>query len=187
MKSLTQTPKNLLTNWFGNPFQAIIIGLFLIWTPLLVAGTLQVQHSCHPLINWSNTLPSECNSSQSKPKSEPLKKDKPLVAISPEKPLKQQKSDNYNEQKPIAQLPKPSATPTPQTPATSPPSTTTKQSNQIEKMIELAKDNPEITGATIGIGIAVGVATIASAPLVVTVGVGLATSAAVWSAIKTVL
>jgi hypothetical protein len=181
MKSLTQTSKNLLSNWFGNHFQAILIIVFLIWTPLLVTGTLEIQHSCHPMINWSNTLPSECNSPQSKFN----EKDKSLPTRRPKKPRKQQKNDNFKEQKPIAQSPKPS--PTPQTHDTSSPSTTTKQPNQIEKMIELAKDNPEIAGATIGIGIAVGVATIASAPIVVTVGVGLATSAAVWSAIKTVL
>lgn len=181
MKSLTQIPKNLLSNWFSNPFQAILIVFFLVWTPLLVAGTLQVQHSCHPMINWSNTLPAECNSSQSKFN----EKDKSLVAHRPEteKPKKQQKSDSSKEQKSIAQLPKPSPTPTPQTPDTS----STKQPNQIEKTIELAKDNPEITGAIVGIGIAATLAIVASAPLVVCVGFGLLTSAAVWYGVQTVL
>lgn len=177
-------PKNLLHSWFGNQLQAAFIIVFLIWTPLLVAETLQVQHSCHPMINWSNTLPGECESPQPKPK---LEKDKSVVASGLEKPVKQQKNDSSKEKKPIVESPKPSPTPTPPIPDTPSPSRTTKQPNQIEKIKELAKDNPEITGATVGIGIAVGVAIVASAPIVVTVGVGLATGAAVWSAIKTVL
>lgn len=176
MKSLTQTPKNLLRNWFSNPFQAILIIFFLIWTPPLIFETLQIQHSCHPMINWSNTLPSKCNSSQSKLN----EKDKSLVAHRPEteKQKTQQKSDNVKEQK---------SNHTPQTPDTSSLSTSTKQPNQIEKSIELVKDNPEITAATVGIGIAATLAIVASAPLVVCVGFGLLASAAVWYGVQTVL
>lgn len=63
----------LIDLWLRYRFQTILIVCFLLWTPLLVIETLQIQHSCYPMIHWSGTLPVECqpkalqlNSSSSK-------------------------------------------------------------------------------------------------------------------------
>jgi len=49
-----------LEKWINHRFQAILLICFLLWTPILVAETLQVQNSCHPMINWSNNSRPEC-------------------------------------------------------------------------------------------------------------------------------
>jgi hypothetical protein len=49
--------------------QLILLGCFLIWTSLLVMETLQVQHSCYPMIHWVGEFSSEC---RSKYKSQPV-------------------------------------------------------------------------------------------------------------------
>jgi hypothetical protein len=59
-----------------------------------------------------------------------------------------------------------------------PPTTTT-----IEKIIQLAKDNPDITGGIVSIGVTGTLAVVATVPLAVAAVVG----AAVWFAIRTVL
>ncbi|MEG4519612.1 MULTISPECIES: hypothetical protein [unclassified Microcoleus] len=45
-----------LEKWINHRFQAIILICLLVWTPILVAGTLQVQNSCNPMIHSSNNL-----------------------------------------------------------------------------------------------------------------------------------
>jgi hypothetical protein len=59
----------LLNKWNSRRFSAALIVCFVIWTPLLVTETLQIQHSCHPMINFLGKLPTECNTS---PFSSPL-------------------------------------------------------------------------------------------------------------------
>jgi hypothetical protein len=49
-----------LEKWINHRFQAILLICFLLWTPILVAETLQVQNSCYPMINWSNNSLPEC-------------------------------------------------------------------------------------------------------------------------------
>jgi len=49
-----------LEKWINHRFQAILLICFLLWTPILVAETLQVQNSCYPMINWSNNSRPEC-------------------------------------------------------------------------------------------------------------------------------
>ncbi len=71
----------------------------------------------------------------------------------------------------------------PQTSDESPQSQQTEKPSPIEEVIKTAKDNPDITGGVIAIGVASTVAVVASAPLVLAVGIG----AAVWFAIRTVL
>jgi hypothetical protein len=50
-------------------FQPLLLLCFLIWTPLLITETLQVQHSCYPMIHWTGEFPPEC---RSKYKSQPI-------------------------------------------------------------------------------------------------------------------
>lgn len=133
MEVITNFYQPWLEKWRSHRFQAILLICFFLWTPLLVAETLQVQNSCHPMINWSNDLPPECQSKQPKQ----LKEEQP--------------------NKPI-------------------------QESLIKEIEESAKQHPDITGATIGIVFATGAA-IANAPLVVTVGIGIA----LWLAIRTAL
>ncbi|WP_414513580.1 hypothetical protein [Nostoc sp. PCC 9305] len=170
MQILTNFP-SLIDRWLRYQFQTILVVCFLLWTALLVIETLQIQHSCHPMIHWSGTLPAECqpkllqfNSSSSK---------KPET-----------RRDRSQEQKQIAKSdrspsPKPSSTPQRQIPSISPPP----QSPEREDVLKIAKEHPDITGGVIGIGVASLMAVIGGVPLAVAVGIG----AVVWLAIKTVL
>jgi hypothetical protein len=66
METIAKFYQPWLEKWRSHRFQAILLICFLLWTPLLVAETLQVQNSCHPMINWSKELPPECQSKQPK-------------------------------------------------------------------------------------------------------------------------
>ncbi|MEH2086211.1 hypothetical protein [Nostoc sp.] len=168
MQNLTNFP-SLIDRWLRYKFQTILVVCFLLWTPLLIIETLQIQHSCHPMIHWSGTLPAECqpkllqfNSSSSK---------KPET-----------RRDRSQEQKQIAKsdhspLPRPSPTPQRQIPSISPPP----QSPEIQDVLKIVKEHPDITGGVIGIGVASLVALIGGVPLAAAVVVG----AAVWLAIQT--
>jgi hypothetical protein len=41
--------------------KAIVWVLFLLWTFLLSGITWEIQHSCAPIIAWSDTLPTKCH------------------------------------------------------------------------------------------------------------------------------
>ncbi|HEY9829754.1 MAG TPA: hypothetical protein V6D26_04185 [Stenomitos sp.] len=177
MQILANVP-NFIDRWLRYRFQTILVVCFLLWTPFLVAKTLQVQHSCHPMIHWSGTLPAECQAKVSQTNSSSSKK--------PET-----QRDRSEEQKQIAQRdrtpsPKPSSTPQPQIsdkfPQFPPPQRTEKP-NPVGDVIKVAKDHPDITGGVIAIGVASTVAVVASTPLILAAGIG----AAVWFAIRTVL
>lgn len=62
-ENFKQVQDNWLQKWNRHRFQAILVIVFLVWTPLLMTETLQTQHSCHPMINFSNKLPEECQQS----------------------------------------------------------------------------------------------------------------------------
>lgn len=125
--------------WRNHRFQAILLICFSIWTPVLVAETLQVQNSCHPMIHWSRELSPECDK------------------IDGGKIIRNG-GDGGNK----------------------------KGGNKIieisKQIIDSAKQHPDLTGASIGIAFATGAA-LASTPLVVTVGIGIA----LWLAIRTAL
>lgn len=168
MQNLTNFP-SLIDRWLRYKFQTILVVCFLLWTPLLVIETLQIQHSCHPMIHWSGTLPAECQ-----PKALPFN------SSSSKKP--ETRRDRPQEQKQIAKSdrspsPQPSPTLQRQTPGISPPS----QSPEIEDVLKIVKEHPDITGGVIGIGVATLVAIIGGVPLAAAVVVG----AAVWLAIQT--
>ncbi|MEH2193098.1 MAG: hypothetical protein V7K98_10720 [Nostoc sp.] len=167
MQIITNFP-SLIDRWLRYKFQTILVVCFLLWTPLLVIETLQIQHSCHPMINWSGTLPAECQS-KAPPNSNSSKKPETRRDRSQE-----QKQTAKNDRSP---LPKPSPTPQPQTPGISP----LPQSPEREDVLKIVKEHPEITGGVIGIGVATLVAIIGGVPLAAAVVVG----AAVWLAIKT--
>ena len=139
MEVITKFYQPWLEKWRNHRFQAILLICFFLWTPLLVVETLQVQNSCHPMINRSKGLPPECQSKQPKQLSE---KTPPPREEQPNKPIQE----------------------------------------SLKKIEESAKQHPDITGASIGIAFATGAA-IANAPLVVTVGIGIA----LWLAIRTAL
>ncbi|MGI0481742.1 hypothetical protein ACN4EE_13245 [Geminocystis sp. CENA526] len=50
---------NLFANLRTKSVEITLILLFVIWTPLLINSTLQIQHSCYPLIKVSQ-LPDIC-------------------------------------------------------------------------------------------------------------------------------
>ncbi|MEH2346579.1 MAG: hypothetical protein V7K55_01005 [Nostoc sp.] len=168
MQNFTNFP-SLIDRWLRYQFQTILVVCFLLWTALLVIETLQIQHSCHPMIHWSGTLPAECQPKLLQ-----------LNSSSSKKP--ETRRDRSQEQKQIAKSdrslsPKPRTTRQPQTPSISP----LPQSPEIEDVLKMVKERPEITGGVIGIGVATLVAIIGGVPLAAAVVVG----AAVWLAIKT--
>lgn len=63
-------------------FQPFILLCFLIWTPLLITETLQVQHSCYPMIHWTGEFSPECRSKY-KPQPTEAKYSKANPAIPP--------------------------------------------------------------------------------------------------------
>ncbi len=165
MEVITKFYQPWLEKWRNHRFQAILLICFFLWTPLLVVETLQVQNSCHPMIDGSKELPPECQSKQPKQ----LKVvNKPVITetkVSP--PAK--KPDWV--QKPSEKTPPPGE---------EQPNKPIQES--LKEIEESAKQHPDITGASIGIAFATGAA-IANAPLVVTVGIGIA----LWLAIRTAL
>ncbi|MEH1937797.1 MAG: hypothetical protein V7L14_29640 [Nostoc sp.] len=170
MQIITNFP-SLIDRWFRFRFQTIVVVCFLLWTPLLVIETLQVQHSCHPMIHWSGTLSDECQPKVLQPNfNSPKKRETPR--------------DRSQEQKQIPHSdrslsPKPRITPQPHTPSISPPPKLPER----EDVLKRVKEHPDITGAVIGIGVASLVAVIGGVPLAVAVGIG----AVVWLAIEKVL
>lgn len=195
MQILTNFP-SLIDRWLRYRFQTILVVCFLLWTPFLVAETLQVQHSCHPMIHWSSTLPAECQPKLSQTNSSSSKKAETQRDRSQEQRQIAQRehrpspkpSPTSQEQKQIARSdrspsPKPSSTPQSQTSDESPPPQQTEKPNPIEEVIKTAKEHPDLTGGVIAIGVAGTVAVVASVPLVLAAGIG----AAVWFAIRTVL
>jgi hypothetical protein len=148
------------------------------------------------MIHWSGTLPAECQAKLAQTDSRPSKKAEPLrdrsqaekqIARSDRSPSPKP-SPTSQAEKQIAgrdqsASSKPSSTPQPQTSNESPPPQQTEKPKPIEEVVKIAKDNPDITGGVIAIGVAGTVAVVASAPLILAVGIG----AAVWFAIRTVL
>jgi hypothetical protein len=127
------------------------------------------------MIHRSGTLPDECQAKVSQTNSSSSKKT-------------ETQRDRSQEEKQIARSdrtpsPKPSSTPQPPISEESPPPQQTEKPKPIEEVVKIAKDNPDITGGVIAIGVAGTVAVVASAPLILAVGIG----AAVWFAIRTVL
>lgn len=149
---------NLIDRWLRYRFQTILVICFLAWTPLLVIETLQIQHSCHPMIHWSGTLPSECKSDFK------IFKQPEIQHEHTQHQTQIAKSDRISS-------PQPSAVPQPPIPDMS-------RSPQSPE-----KEHPDIAGGVVGIGVASLVAVVGGVPLAAAVGIG----AAVWFVIRTVL
>ncbi|MEH1870936.1 hypothetical protein [Nostoc sp.] len=174
MQIVTNFPR-LIDRWLRYRFQTILVVCFLLWTPLLVIETLQIQHSCHPMIHWAGTLPAKCQ-----PKALQLNSNSSKKPETQRDHSQEQKQKVPSDRSPS---PKPSPTPQPQTPGISPPPQPPEKPNRIEEAIKTAKDHPDITGSVVAIGVASAVAVVATVPLAVAVGIG----AAVWFVIRTVL
>lgn len=59
-----QPPANFLKPWIylsKQRFQALLIVGFLLWSSLLIIETVNVQHSCTPMINGDRKLPDVCS------------------------------------------------------------------------------------------------------------------------------
>ncbi|WP_201324497.1 hypothetical protein [Pseudanabaena sp. lw0831] len=59
MQPLVETPQSLPKQPIAT--KAIVWVLFLLWTILLSGITWEIQHSCAPIIAWSDTLPTNCH------------------------------------------------------------------------------------------------------------------------------
>lgn len=56
----SQTSKSNTNRWIRYQFSTILLACLILWTPVLTWETIEVQHSCHPLVNWSNQTLKEC-------------------------------------------------------------------------------------------------------------------------------
>lgn len=141
-------------------FQAILLVCLLIWTPLLANTTLQVQHSCNPMIHWSGEFSVECKQTATEPK----------PSINQQNKTTKTKTDS----KPKNKVYKPHIV------------TAHKSNPEFQKeraILEAIKEQPDITGGAIGIVVATGVALIGAAPAFIVVGSGFIT----WLAIRIAL
>lgn len=127
-------------------FKAILLVCLLTWTVLLATTTLQVQHSCHPMIHWSGDLPIECLKKPSQILSSNIKQNK-IIHTQPNSEHKHETSN----------LPK------------------NPSKNPSDTVLENLEKSPDLTAGTIAIGVATGMALIAGAPLAVIIGSGFVT------------
>lgn len=49
-------------------FSVLLAALFILWTPILIGTTVKAQISCQPVVQWDQTLPTECGQSDGGPK-----------------------------------------------------------------------------------------------------------------------
>ncbi|MEH2056680.1 MAG: hypothetical protein V7K97_11110 [Nostoc sp.] len=142
-------------------FQAILLVCLLTWTPLLAITTLQVQHSCNPMIHWSGEFPAECKQIATESKSSINQQNKTTKV----KPDSKPKSEVY---KPLNIITEHKSSP---------------EWEEERAILEAIKEQPDITGGAIGIAVATGVALIGTAPALIVVGSGFL----IWLAIRTAL
>jgi len=165
--------------------KTILLICLISFTSVLVRQTLQVQHSCNPMINWSGDLPAEC---QIAIKTSFENFDD--FSSQPKKELKISKQQPQIVQKTIQPEPK-NITPTPQVAETiiseSVQSESQTQSNSVGQFIDEHSDDivGVIAGTAVGVGsVAAASATAAfSLPVTGAVLVGLG----IWYVIRTVL
>lgn len=73
MQSTSNSPKSWI-DLSKQQIQALLLIVFLRWTSLLIAETVNVQNSCTPMINWDRQLATSCSQNQKKkPKTESSK------------------------------------------------------------------------------------------------------------------
>lgn len=165
--------------------KTVLLVCLISFTSLLVRQTLQVQHSCKPMIHWSGNLPSECQVAVennfdsfdkfSSTRTQELKTSKPQPQIA--------QNTIQRESKNIILTPQNSKTTTSQTVS----SESQTQSNSVGQFINKHPDDivGVIAGTAVGVGsvAAAGATTIISMPVAGAVLVGLG----IWYAIRTIL
>ena len=138
----SKTSKSNPNRWIRYRFSTILLACLILWTPVLTWETIEVQHSCHPLVNWSNQTVKECTPP-------PVITDEDKTDSGSKPTTDTSESVKKDPTKPTKEDPK----------------------QEIKSPIEQAKEHPDLAGATAGIA-AGAVAAIASAPAAVAVGVG---------------
>ena len=167
-----------ITKQFTNNLKTILLVCSIAFTSLLFRQTLQIQHSCNPMIHWSGELPTECQIAV-KTNNKNSSSQKKQIAI-------KTKSDNFNtsnsqvKQKTITPKQQPNTT---QNNIKSQPNENTNISKTVESKTvakispsepknkpvsvgQLAKEHPietTIAGASVVVGTAL---TVAALPLI---------------------
>ncbi|MDY7021634.1 MAG: hypothetical protein SWJ54_09760 [Cyanobacteriota bacterium] len=148
-------------------FSTILLACLILWTPLLTWETIEVQHSCHPLVNWSNQLAKECTASI----------DNKTTKDRGNKNTGSTTSKKAPHSPPIINKPQIQKTEKPSNPTPKQTKNKPQPVNQPEQEKkspgQQVKEHPDLAGATAGIAAAGAVAAIASAPAAVAVGVGI--------------
>ncbi|ERT07102.1 hypothetical protein M595_2953 [Lyngbya aestuarii BL J] len=147
----SQASKSNQSRWIRYRFSTILLACLILWTPILTWHTIEVQHSCHPLVNWSNQTAKECTPpiDRGNQKDRNIISGKPNTAWDSQQTTDTSKSVKKDPTQQTKEHPKP----------------------EILSPIEQAKEHRDLAGATAGIA-AGAVAAIASAPAAVAVGVG---------------
>ena len=141
--------------------KTILLVSLISFTSLLVRQTLQVQHSCNPMIHWSGNLPAECQVA---------------VTTNSKNPAKQQEIQKQQPQ--IVQKT-----------AQNKPKSSVPQSSKLNTSDKNNSPNPNIAGAVAGTAAGVGVAAISigvfavAPPVGVFLGLGVAV-VSIWQATK---
>jgi hypothetical protein len=149
--------------------KTILLICLIGFTSLLVRQTLQVQHSCNPMIHWFRELPTECQ-----------------VAVK----TNFDGFDNFSYPR-KEEIKTPKQTNKKQTTNDLPDTTKTESKNQIVKVVEktavsaveIAKDNPIPTSIATGALVSAGVMLVTAIPPLAVIA-GLITGLAVWLNIK---
>jgi hypothetical protein len=148
MQLSIKSPLSWLDKVLRLHFQAILLVCLLTWTVLLATITLQVQHSCDPMIH-SGELPKECLKKPSQILSANIKQNKTIPT--------QLQNEHKHETANISNISN--------NPSEKPPDT----------VLTTLEKHPDVTAGAIAIGVATSIALITSSPLALILGSGFVT------------
>ncbi|VEP16634.1 conserved hypothetical protein [Hyella patelloides LEGE 07179] len=166
-------------------FTTVIAICLLTWTSLLVTKTLQIQHSCQPMIHWGGELPTKCqvaiknsfNSAQIKQLSpQKLTQTEPIISI-PKLQEKSQIIQNTDKSQPN------NVADNSHTLEIADNSTQTESETKLDRVINSIQENPDVAGGVAGGVAAAGLAALSSIAPPVAIAVGFV----IWLATRTIL
>ena len=136
-------------------FKTILTVCLIIFTSLLVTKTLQIQHSCNPMIHWSGEFPVKCQIANKDNFDSPNQEISPL----PKQTNNKQKTDNspQKEQPKIAQnFSKPSSSNITQDyqisiSETSQNNTKLESKTELSSVVQIAQENAVKVGVAAGV------------------------------------
>lgn len=176
MQSIATFPKQLFRHFpiYRLSLQAVLLVCFLLSTSVLIQKTEQIQHSCQPMIQWTDKLPPACTKPDSE-KSCVSNSDCPKQPPPPSNLSATTKQKNHQTNSNVALPPHPNDL-----------SATTGQKKLLDESKCCHKPKPsiipDVIGITAGAVAATGLAVVGT-PVAAVLGGGFA----IWLAVRTVL